>query len=123
MGGAVGWWGMILAGLALLVPAAAEGPSYEAYWAAAMALPHKLSENANCTEIVTPETIYLFTKPGNPDHPALFVRSTIFRDGKMYIRTVGHSFRPGASKPDVAAWMNDPFHPAAERMAPPASQE
>jgi hypothetical protein len=98
-----------LAALCVSVPAMAGGKSFDDYWQEALQKTHKQTESDNCVEIVTKGAIYLFTKPNNPDHPALFIRNIQYRDGKMYVVTEAHSFREGASKPSLEAWMDHPF--------------
>lgn len=106
---------LVWACIALPLPAWADDKSFETYWSEANAKPHKTTESSNCIEIVADDAIYLFTKPNNPDHPALFIRKMTYRDGKLYVVTKAHSFRPGVTKPDLKAWMDNPFQPPAEQ--------
>ena len=93
-----------------------DGRTYESFWNEAMAKPHTISTSAKCTEIIANDAIYLFTTPDNPDHPALFIRRMVMKaDGEIYMVTEGHWYRPGGTKPDLKAWMMDPFVPQAER--------
>ncbi|MDR3527455.1 MAG: hypothetical protein P4L57_09255 [Rhizomicrobium sp.] len=100
---------LAIAVIGLMLPACAGGMSFDDYWNEANQKPHKTSESSNCTEIITDGAIYLFTKPNNPDHPALFIRRIVFLDGKMVMHTQAHSFRPDATEPTLRNWMENPF--------------
>lgn len=39
----------------------------------------------------------------------------VSRDGKMYVVTQAHSFRAGASKPSLEAWMDHPFQDSPDQ--------
>lgn len=105
---------LAVAVIGLMLPARAGSKSFDDYWNEAHQKPHKTSESSNCTEIITDSAIYLFTKPNNPDHPALFIRKIVYRDGKMLMLTEAHSFRPGATEPALKNWMENPFQAQPE---------
>jgi len=79
-----------------LAPArAGEPPSFESVWQAVNAKPNiRIRDEPRDIRIDVPneQTIYFFTKPGQPEHPAVLKRSIIKNGTGTSIETIGHSF-------------------------------
>ena len=92
----------------LVEPATAGDKSYDNYWKEATRGSKALVQEHSDFTVVTPEdgfSVYIFTKPGNPAHPGVVIRTI----GKRDIVTEGHSFGTDDAQPAFKAWMNNPF--------------
>ncbi len=91
-------WLMIAAPALLAVAAqafAAEDLTFEGLWqiATSKADQRTIDEGrAIRVEIPSEQTIYFFSKPGQPEHPAVFKRSVVQESSGVFIRTEGWPF-------------------------------
>jgi len=89
--------------------AAAEDPSYDAMWRAALAKPcGTITEYSNhlVVQCDDPTVHFLFTKPAHPAHPGI-IEERLFQDafGKWRIRTEGYAFGSTAPSPAFERWL------------------
>ena len=88
--------GIALAGSLTLTPArAADQPTFESVWQAVNAKPNiRVIDEPHDVRIEVPDeqSIYFFTKPGQPEHPAVLKRSVVQRGSGTAIETEGHCF-------------------------------
>lgn len=85
---------------------AADHPTFESVWEAVNAKPnHRVIDEPRDVRVELPDeqTIYFFTKPGQPAHPGVIKRSVIVNGAKTAIETVGHSFGDAAAQTAFAA--------------------
>jgi hypothetical protein len=93
-------------------PAVAERMTFDDYWKEAHQKPGVVIKEYPKATVVTDEenqTVYLFTKPGNPAHPGVMVRKLINDTHGAYFDTEGHSDGPDSAQPAFKAWMANPL--------------
>lgn len=89
-------------------PACSEEKKFDHYWAIASHAPGAVTkEYPHATAIIDEKnlTVYIFTKPGNPSHPGVIVRTL---DAHSF-HTTGYSDGPDSAQDAFKAWMNNPF--------------
>ena len=102
----------IAIGLAPSAPAAAARMTFDDYWNEATHSPGVTIKKYPRATVVTDEknlTVYLFTKPNNPEHPGVIVRKLVTDKNGTYFDTEGHSDGPDSAQPAFKAWMANPL--------------
>ena len=88
---------------------AEERPTYDSLWQLANSKPdHRtIDDGDNGIRVVIPseETIYIFTKPGQPLHPAVVKRMVVTNGSHVDIQTQAWSFGPDSMQPAFQRWL------------------
>jgi hypothetical protein len=87
---------------------AEERPTFDSLWQLANSKPdHRTSDDGTAirVEIPSEQTIYFFTKPGQPLHPAVVKRSVVTNGHQLDIQTRGWSFGPDSIQPAFQRWL------------------
>lgn len=88
--------------LALALPVgAADAPTFESIWQAVNAMPsHRAFDEPRDIRIEVPDenAVYFFTKPGQPEYPAVYKRSIVGSGVTLDVQTQGLSFGDAAAQ-------------------------
>jgi hypothetical protein len=105
-------WKLIALAMIVISPAAsAADMTFDDYWRDAHKPGVTIKEYPAATVITDMKnmTVYIFTKPGRPEHPGVIVRKLVTENGGTDMVTDGHSFGPDSAQPAFKAWMANPF--------------
>lgn len=97
------WQRLAGAGVLLIAPIvhAEDRPTFDSLWQLANSKPgHQTIDEGRVIRVVVPneQTIYFFTKPGQPEHPGVFKRSVIQDGTGISVQTQGWSFGDPAAQ-------------------------
>jgi hypothetical protein len=93
-------------------PAVGESTTFDDYWKEAHQKPGVVIEEYPKATVITDkknQTVYFFTKFGNPAHPGVIVRKLINDTHGAYFDTEGHSDGPDSAQLAFKAWMANPL--------------
>jgi hypothetical protein len=88
---------------------AEDRPTFDSLWQLANSKPdHRTIDEGSDVRVEVPseQTLYFFTKPGQPMHPGVVKRSVVTNGGHVDIQTLAWSFGPDNIQPAFKRWVD-----------------